>query len=566
MENNTVGWGESQQLTGGEQDATMAHMATSTKLKEQVAQLPLKPGVYRFFDEHGKLLYIGKATKLRQRVQSYFRASTELSGAKQMMVAQIRDIEYTVVDHEPEALLLETTLIKKHKPPYNVVMKDDKNFQYIHITDDPYPVIEKVRQLPLTGRRGRYYGPYTSGYAIKSTLGLLRRLFRYCLHPPVMKRGEIVYPQRPCLDFQMGRCVGPCARAVSPQVYQAVIGQIVSFLEGDYRSIREQVEREMVAAAEAEEFEKAARLRDQVQAIDQMMAEQKVVSTRRENADYLSVVRAGGQSGAAAVNQFVVRQGKMVHQEVFMLQHTKELTNADVMAAFIDQYYSQAVTRPPKLYLNTEARRGRNRKLLEMGEDNAREALERQKASFEKEEERARQGLDELGAALGVAPESLKRIEIYDISNFQGEHSVGSMVVFVDGRSDSSQYRKFKIKTVQGANDFASLAEVINRRLRHLARQSAPGVKDAWPRPDLIIIDGGKGQLRAAAGVLESVGVKIPIISLAKREEEIFVPGRAESIRLKVGSQGYYLVQRMRDEAHRFAIGFYRRRHMKGLI
>ncbi|PJA93537.1 MAG: excinuclease ABC subunit C [Candidatus Kerfeldbacteria bacterium CG_4_9_14_3_um_filter_45_8] len=541
-------------------------MTNQTPLAKSVAQLPLKPGVYRFYDENDRLLYIGKATKLRQRVQSYFRSSTELSGAKQFMVSMIARIEFTVVDSEPEALLLETTLIKKHKPPYNVVMKDDKSFQYIHITDDAYPRIEIVRTLPLAGRRGRYYGPYTSGYAIKRTLGLLRRLFRYCLQPPITKREEIIYPKRPCLDYHMGRCVGPCANAVTPVEYQAVVNHISAFLEGDYMAIRDQVEHDMTQAAKEQEFEVAARFRDQLQSIDSMMHEQKVVSTRQENADYLSLLRAGGSSGVAAVNQFVVRQGKVIHQEVFMLQHTKDMEDEEVMQAFVDQYYSQTVAKPKLIYKSTESRRGRHRRLLTMGEENAREALEKQKASFEKEETRSQQGLMEIGKALGKKVENLHRVEIYDISNFQGKYSVGSMVVFIDGRPESSQYRKFKIKTVDGPNDFASLREVMNRRVRHLKRDSAAGVKDPWPRPDLIIIDGGKGQLSATSSLLLAANITIPIVSLAKREEELFVPGSAEPICLPKDSEGYYLLQRMRDEAHRFAIGFYRKRHLKGLI
>ncbi len=541
-------------------------MTVNEKIKIIVDGIPLQSGVYKFFDKDGRLLYIGKATNLRSRVQSYFRESTNLSVAKRQMVQQIDDIQITVVDNAQEALLLETTLIKKYKPRYNVVMKDDKNFQYIHITDDVYPRIETVRSLPMRGRNGEYFGPYTSGFAVKETLRLLHSLFRYCLQPPLMKKGKIVYPQRPCLEFHMGRCIGPCANAVTPEEYRLLISQVGSFLKGEYEVIRSDIERLREAAADAEEYERAARFRDQVRGIDRMMEEQKVVSTNRQNADFLSLVRDEHDAEIAAVNVFIVRQGKLTHQEVFFLSHTKNMSDEDVIDAFTSQYYSQTVTVPPAIYKSTEDRRGRNRKLLQMGKKNAAEALGRRRASFEKNEVRAEKGLKEIAQVLGKKPEELVRIEIYDISNFQGKFSVGSMVVFINGRSESSQYRKFKIKTVEGPNDFASLQEVMNRRLRHIDRKSAKGVKDPWPRPDLIVIDGGKGQLSAAASIFDLVDIDIPIISLAKREEEIFVPGSSTPLILEKGSEGYHLMQRMRDEAHRFAIGFYRKRHLKGLI
>jgi excinuclease ABC subunit C len=532
------------------------------ELLKKIGQLPLQPGVYQFFGADGRLLYIGKATSLRARVRSYFRGSTDLSGAKQLMVFQIADIKTTVVDTEPEALLLETTLIKKYKPPFNVVMKDDKNFQFIHITDDLFPQLETVRQLPLRGRTGRYFGPYTSGYAVKQTLRLLKSIFQFCISPPVVKHGQVVYPKRPCLEYQMNRCLGPCAGVISAAEYQKVFDQIERFLKGDYEPVRRYVERQMVAAAAKEQFEKAARFRDQLGAIDRLMTEQKVVSPTRENADYLSLARL---NGTAAVNVFTVRRGKMIHQEVFILQHTRDQSDAEILTAFRDQYYAQTMTRPPQVYVSSEERRGRHRKLLEMGITNTAEALKRQTAAFAKRDEEAAGALAELGQAIGLSGQALKRIEVYDISNIQGKFPVASMIVFTDGRPDPAQYRKFKIQTVRQPDDFASMREVINRRVRHLPKR-ATGRTSPWPRPDLIIVDGGKGQLSAAKAILDAAALKIPLAALAKREEEIFLPGRPESIRLPKGSAGLHLVQRMRDEAHRFAIGFYRRRHLKSLV
>lgn len=537
-------------------------MDTSPELKEKVAGLPMAPGVYRFFDKDGFLLYIGKATHLRSRVQSYFRESTDLSNAKKLMVSAIADIEITVVDNESEALLLETTLIKKHKPPFNVVMKDDKNFQYIHITADAFPRLQTTRQIPVSGREGLYFGPYVSGRAVKNTLHLLKRTFAYCQSPPVSKRGELLYPKRPCLDYHLGRCVGPCARVVSPEEYTQIMHRIAQFLRGDYEEVRGQVEAEMAAASQAQQFEKAAHLRDQLAAIDQLMVEQKVVSTGRENADYLSLAR---HNSHAAVNVFTVRRGMVIKQQVVMLANTRDQSDDEVLTAFRDQFYAAVQTPPTHIYMNTEIRRGKNRKMLEMGKMNADQALKKQIAATEKRERSAEEGLGQLAKALGRKPEDLARVEIYDISNFQGKHSVGSMVVFENGMPAPSQYRKFKIKTVEGPNDFASLKEVLRRRLMHLPEKHK-GNRDEWPRPDLLIIDGGKGQLSSAMSALDMLELDIPMISLAKREEEIFQPHQKDPILLEKESPGYHLIQRMRDEAHRFAIGFYRKRHLKDLV
>lgn len=539
------------------------HVNEDITLQEKVAALPLKPGVYQFLDENGKLLYIGKAVRLRQRVQSYFRSSTKHSAAKQRMVAAIRDIETTVVDTEPEALLLETTLIKKYKPPYNVVMKDDKSFQYIHITDDIYPSVETTRHIPLKGRSGTYYGPYTSGGAVKRTLRLLKNVFGYCTQLPTEgKDGEIILPKRPCLDYHLERCIGPCAGEVTPEEYQKLIGEIHLFLKGEYEDIAAQIQKQMEEAAQQEKFEKAATLRDQLASIEKLMIEQKVVSAKRENADYLSLVR---EKSIAAVNVFTVRKGMLVRRDVFTLRHVEGQTDEEILEAFKDQYYAHTEGNTVPVYMSTEGRRGRHRKMLEMGAENAREHIQKIRIANEKRDRQASEGLAELAEALGMKPEELQRIETYDNSNFQGKYPVSSMVVFVDGQPKPSEYRKFKIKTVTGPDDFASMREVINRRIGHLPSR-AKKEKDKWARPDLIVIDGGKGQLSAAKAMLDIIKSDIPIISLAKREEEIFIPGREDPILLKKDSPGYYLIQRMRDEAHRFAIGFYRRRHLKGLL
>ncbi len=535
-------------------------------IAKQVQDLPMKPGVYQFFDAAGKLLYVGKAVKLRSRVQSYFRSSTNHSPAKQFMVGKIADIKTITVDTEAEALLLETTLIKKHKPPYNIVMKDDKNFQYIHITDDPFPRIETVRQLPRLGtRRGKYFGPYVSGFAVKKTLRTMQTVFRYCTTPPEVKRGVVVYPKRPCLQYQLGRCIGPCAQAISQEEYQALFRDMARMLSGETDAVIADLQQQMRQASEAKRFEKAATIRDQLQALDRLFFDQKVVDVREQSVDVLSLARV---DDTAAVNVFIVRHGRLIAQNVFLLRHVKDQSDDDVLEAFQDQYYQAALEKPKDIMTNRQERRGKNKQLLEMGEANALQALEQHLARFEKEDTRAKKALAELAAALETTPEKLHRIEVYDISHNQGAYTVASMIVFIDGRPAPSEYRKFKIRSARGtgkSDDFASMREVINRRVKHIKRKQKE-IADPWPTPSLIVIDGGKGQLSSAKAMLDVAHLDIPIISLAKRIEEIFLPENSTPILLPRDSQGLYLMQRMRDEAHRFAIGFYRKRHLAGLV
>lgn len=538
-------------------------------IAQKVADLPLRPGVYQFFNAAGNLLYIGKATHLRTRVQSYFRVSTNLSDAKKLMAAQIADVQWIMVDTETEALLLETTLIKRHKPPFNVVMKDDKDFQYIHITNNPYPQIETTRSLIVRQSDGRvhkrsglFFGPYLSSRSVRRVLHLLQEIFHICSSLPVMKHGKMVYPKRPCLEYHLGRCAGPCAGpcagVVTPKEYQSIIMMIVRFLRGEYAPIERMVRKNMQCVAQKKQFERAAIMRDQLQAIAHLAMEQKVVSPRRENADYLSLART---KEAAGVHVFCVRFGKVIGREIFLLKHTEHQTEEEIFTAFMDQYYAQTVAKPARIYCSSEKHRGKIKKLLALGKENVEHALINMMATRVHRATRARAGLKELGNAIGVDHATLHRIEIYDISNVQGTYSVGSMVVFIDGEPEPSLYRKFKIKTVRGANDFASLQEVLSRRLRRITKKDS-----AWPRPDLLIIDGGKGQLRSATTVFKHYQLRIPVIALAKKQEEIFLPDQSPSIRLPRDSQGLFLLQRMRDEAHRFAIGFYRRRHLKGLL
>ncbi|MCW1929866.1 MAG: excinuclease ABC subunit UvrC [Candidatus Kerfeldbacteria bacterium] len=525
--------------------------------------LPQAPGVYRFYDKNDRLLYIGKATSLRSRVSSYFRSSTALTLAKQQMVQQIVRFEYTVVTSSHEALLLETTLIKKHQPPYNIIMKDDKNYQYIHMTSDAFPRLETIRKLPETKskRTGQYFGPYTSGLSVKRTLRLLKRIFRYCDTPPQEKNGELVLPKRPCLEYHTGRCSGACAGEVSATSYQKTMREIRHFFAGDYKPIAERLEHEMKEAAAHEQFERAARLRDQWQSIFQLMKEQHVVLPRRESADVFSLARLDSD---AAVNVFLVRNGVLVHQQIFRVRNTLERTEQEILDAVHEQYMIAHPEPPKKVYLSYESRRGAYRKLLDMGARNAEEFLRAQLRLNTDRDARGRMRVQALSKVLGIHPDRLRRIEVYDISHHQGAFTVASMVVGINGMPKNSEYRHFTIKTVMKVDDFASMQEVMDRRLRHLKEYGAEG-KNEWDRPDLIVIDGGKGQLSAAHEVFCIRKCDIPMISLAKREEEIFRVDNPEPIVLPRHSEALHYLQEMRDEAHRFAITFYRKKHTSAM-
>lgn len=524
-------------------------------------RLPARPGVYLFHGPGDMVIYVGKANRLRDRVSSYFRMGADLAPAKQIMIGEIRRIEHIIVRSETEALLLESTLIKKYRPKYNVILKDDKNFQYIRIgLGEAFPTVTTVRRIVLDG--SRYYGPYTSGLAVRRTLRLLKRLFPYksCDNPP----------DRPCFDFQLGRCLGHGTGPGSRERYRQVVRQLMHFLDGSTGPILRDMRRAMTAAAKQKDFERAALLRDRLQALTHVLEEQVVVSVRRESFDIISLVR---RDDVAAINLFQVRQGKLVQRDQFLLQHVRGRTDADVVNAFVAQYYAQSTNHPRQVMTPVAVdadvaqdlqlrvivpRRGLKRKLMAMGEENAADFLERERTRWEKEDDRARRGLDELAAAMHL-PGRPRRIEMYDISNIQGAFPVGSLVVFIDGQPRPSEYRKFQIKTVRGSDDVHMMAEMLRRRFQRKGDA-------AWTLPDLVLLDGGKPQLNTALGEVGEIPRDMPIAALAKREEELFLPERRQPVKLPKESAGLHFVQRIRDEAHRFAIGYYRRRHAAAAV
>ncbi len=565
-------------------------MKIGGNIEKILSKLPDRPGVYTFRDETRNVLYVGKAKSLKSRVRSYFQRSATLEPAKRIMVGKVADIEYIIVDSETEALLLESTLIKKHRPPFNVIFKDDKYYQYIRIAlMDDYPRVDTVRRVVKDG--GRYYGPFTSGYAVRQTLQMLKRIFPYksCKEPP----------GKPCFDARLGRCLGHDTGRGGAERYRRVVKGVMRFLEGHADEVLATMKKDMRNAARARKFEIAARLRDRIIAIERVTAEQKVVSTKLEDQDVIGMSRL---ADLAAINLFQIRNGKLMNRQYHILQHTEGLTDSAVVSSFLEQYYPEATDHPSTVVLRavpdsaTALRRalalrfeaptrGKKRKLVVLAEENARDWIEQKRREWLTKEARARLGLTEIQHAL-LFPDPPRRIECFDVSNIQGTDAVGSMVVFEDGLPKKSDYRKFTIRGVAGINDYAMMQEIVRRRFAHHRQSSPPlqggvpegrggtspargevarsaGVVEAWPVPDLVIIDGGKGQLNAALAVLRELDLMIPTVGLAKRLEELFRPGSKEPLRLPRDSEGLFLLQRIRDEAHRFAIGTFRARHRK---
>lgn len=530
---------------------------------KKLTSIPQKPGVYFFKDQKNSILYIGKANNLRSRVRSYFQKSASLEVNKQIMVQKVVDVDYVIVDSPTEALLLESNLIKKHKPPYNINLKDDKYFVYLKVTlEEEFPRVLIVRRVEKD--KNRYFGPFASATAVKSSLYLLKRIFPYktCKNPP----------ERPCLGYHIGRCLGHVTDTYDKKDYQQIVRGVLHFLEGKNTKLLLDLKYEMKNAAKKKNFEKAARIRDQIYSIESVMERQKVVSTKKEDQDFISIMR---NTNVAAINLFMVREGKLIHSENFLLEHTKSQPDNQLVESFLNQYYSQVSQFPKEIFIPlgiintglleqftnakiTVPKKGRKHKLLVLGKKNAEQFLRQRELNEESRDQRGQMAIRELGKKLGIK-RALRRIEAYDISNIQGTNAVGSMVVFSNGLPDKSQYRKFSIKTVRGANDTAMMREVLGRRFQKIKSD----LKNRWPLPDLVILDGGKGQLSAGVSVLKKEKINIPTIALAKQEEEIFIPRKKQSIRISHDSESLKLLQRIRDEAHRFAIGFYRSQHRK---
>jgi excinuclease ABC subunit C len=560
----------------------------SDQIKGQLDTLPPKPGCYLMKDAHDVVIYVGKAINLRNRVRSYFHASAGHGPRIEQMVNRITHIEWIMVGSELEALILEMNLIKKYRPHYNVRLKDDKRYPYIKVHwADPFPTVTVTRQMVQDG--SRYFGPYTSVWAVHQTLDTLRPIFPYL----TCDREITGQDQRACLYYDIKRCCAPCIGAIDQEGYRRMIEDFCQFLEGRTEPIVSRLQAEMVQAAETERFERAAVLRDQIRAIETVVERQKIISSDYIDSDVLALARSDGE---ACVQVFFIRGGKLIGRDYFLLEGAADTSDATVMTEFIKQFYNQASMVPSQVLLPQEVeeaniirqwlsqrredqkveilvpRQGVQQELIQMAAENAAETLRALQAQWLADRHKQEQALAELQSALEIQS-PLNRIECYDISNTQGTAAVGSMVVFEQGTPKKNLYRRFNIRSVHGPDDFASLEEVLTRRFnRWKATQEiaeAPGKKldPSFSRlPDLLIVDGGKGQLGRAVSVLERFDLlgKIPAAGIAKQNEELFVPGRPAPIMLPRHSQGLYLVQRVRDEAHRYAITSHRnlRTHM----
>ncbi len=565
-------------------------MDIPAQLEATLDTLPARPGCYLMKDETGKVIYVGKAVNLRNRVRSYFHSSAQHDRKTQQLVRKISAIDWIVVDSELEALILEMNLIKKHRPHYNVRLKDDKRYPYIKVSwAEAYPKVTVTRQLLQDG--SRYFGPYTSVWAVHQTLDVLRRIFPYLTCDRVITGQD----KRACLYYDIKLCAAPCIGAIDQAGYRQMIDDLSQFLLGRSEPIVARLQKEMEQAAEELRFERAAVLRDQLRAIENVVERQKVISSEYVDSDVIAMARADGE---ACIQVFFIRGGKLIGREYFLMEGTEDAPDASVLTEFLKQFYDQTPAVPPQVLLPQEVeeaqiirqwlnqkrsgekveilvpRQGPQADLIQMAAENAVETMAALKAQWQADTHRQEQALAELQAVFSL-PEPPNRIECYDISNTQGTAAVGSMVVFEQGVPKKGYYRHFNIRSVAGPDDFASMEEVLTRRFnRWQAAQEmaeAPGKKPdpAFVRlPDLLLVDGGKGQLGRAMAVLERFGLlgRFPVAGLAKQNEELFLPGRSAPLILPRHSQGFYLIQRVRDEAHRFAITSHRKlRTRRGL-
>ncbi len=565
-------------------------MKPSEHIQGILDSLPTKPGCYIMKDSAGTVIYVGKAVNLRNRVRSYFHTAPQGDMKTSHLVRHIANIEWIVVGSELEALILEMNLIKKYRPHYNVRLKDDKRYPYIKVHwAQPFPKVTVTRQMLDDG--SRYFGPYTSVWAVHQTLDVLRRIFPYL----TCDREITGKDERACLYHDIKLCTAPCIGAISQAGYRQMISDLCDFLDGRTEPIVNRLQAEMQKAAEELRYERAAALRDQIQAIEKVVEKQKVISSDYIDSDVLAMARSNGE---ACIQVFFIRGGKLIGRDYFLMEGTHDTPDSEVLAQFIKQFYDQAPTVPPQLLLPEEVEeaqiikqwlssrrkdecieikvphQGVQQELIQMAAENAAETLAALKAQWEADTHKQEEALSELKEALAL-PETPNRIECYDISNTQGTAAVGSMVVFEQGVPKKAYYRRFNIRTVEGPDDFASMEEVLSRRLNRwksaLESEEAPGKKTdpAFSLlPDLLLVDGGKGQLARAIKVLERFGLlgRVPLAALAKQQEELFLPGKPVSILLPRHSQGLYLIQRVRDEAHRYAITSHRKRRDKAGI
>jgi excinuclease ABC subunit C len=547
-------------------------------LAQTLERLPAEPGIYQMIDETGAVLYVGKAIDLRSRVRSYFQPGRVRHPRTDAMVERVADIRTIIVSNEAEALLLEANLIKQHQPPYNVRLKDDKKYPYLKLTlGERFPRLIFTRKLVDDG--GRYFGPYTDAAGLRELIDVIRRSFplRTCKYDDI---GEKYH--RPCLQFHIKRCMAPCAFMQTGDEYDAIVADVALFLSGRQAVLVDRLETEMRHASEQFAFEHAARLRDRIADVRRVMAKQEVVWGGPVDMDLIAA--AHGQ-GVSSIGVFLVRGGKLVGQDHHLVEGTEGRPPDEILSEFVKLYYARAPVVPKEVLLESRIadrveveralsamrgnrvrilvpERGRRADYMKKVRRNAEQHLADHLSTAAVAAERATAALDELAAALGL-PALPQRIECYDISHIQGKSVVGSMVTFEDGKPRKADYRRFKIQGGERNDDFANMAQMLRRRLRYLRPGGESGTgkdKKFGKRPQLLIIDGGRGQLSAVLEVLRELDlVAIPCVALAKQFEELYLPDEAEPVFLPRNSPALHLVQRIRDEAHRFAISYHRR-------
>lgn len=546
------------------------------ELEETLKLVPTLPGCYLYYDKNDEIIYVGKAKNLKRRVSSYFHKKHDRVKVA-VLVSKIEKMEYIITDSEVEALILEAHLIKKHKPRYNILLKDDKKYPYFLITDEDYPRITVVRKKNINPDKGRYYGPYTNSRAMYSTLDFLKKLF------PLKQCKTPKFSNRPCLYYHIGKCLAPCQGKVTPQEYQNLVAQVELFLAGRQSELIKKLKTQMEEYSKNEQFEKAARMRDSYIDLQKTLEHQKVVyENSRLNEDIIAAIY---EEGVYAITILLIREGRLIDKKDFTYFVENE-DKSEFFKTFFQEYYSSLMLEYPNKIVSPDleevgekqlyqdwlevishkkisinyGKSKQGKELYELAQKNVKNLFETARI---KKLASIRDDFNEVGAYL---QEKLKlnnfpnRIECYDISHIQGTNTVASMVVFFNGMSKKSDYRKFKIKSTEGKpDDFLSMKEVLTRRLSRLGEKK-------WEKPDLIIIDGGKGQLSSVMQVVKDMGIEgIDFVSLAKREEEVFLPNQSKSVRIPIDSNAMYLIQRIRDEAHRFAITYHRDLRSKAL-
>lgn len=554
-------------------------------IEEELKKLPAKPGVYLMHDERDEIIYVGKAISLKNRVRQYFQASRNKGAKIDQMVTHIARFEYIVTDSELEALVLECNLIKEHRPKYNTMLMDDKTYPFIKVTvDEAYPRILFARQIKKD--KAKYFGPYTSAGAVKDTIDLIRKLYhiRTCNRNLPKDTGK----ERPCLNYHIKQCYAPCQGYISQEEYRKNVQQALGFLSGNYDTILKSLEEKMQEASEQLEFEKAIEYRELLSSVKQIAQKQKITNSDGEDKDILAVAT---EEEDAVVQVFFIRGGRLIGRDHFYLRITKHEEESAILESFIKQFYAGTPYIPRELMLQEEIegievleqwlskkrghrvyiripQKGQKEKLVELAKKNAELVLSKDKERLKREEGRTIGAVKEIEKLLGL--ENISRMEAFDISNTNGFASVGSMIVYERGKPKRNDYRKFKIKGVQGADDYASMEEVLTRRFEHGLREQEEGKElgSFTAFPDLIMMDGGKGQVNVALQVLDKLHLQIPVCGMVKDDNHRTRGLYYQNVEIPIdrNSEGFRLITRIQDEAHRFAIEFHRKLRSQGQV